>query len=460
MSRASHFERWPETARFAVLVFLLLACCLWGGGSRFDIPGLMLLQPVAVLCIAAFILIPGPFRFDAVRAPLLMLAALAGIMAVQLVPLPPDWWMALPGHAPFAATDGLAGAEAVWRPISLTPDWTLGSLIGLVVPAAVLVGFASLPAERTYALLPYLLGAAALSAFLGLVQMGSGVLYFYEVTNVGAAVGLFSNRNHQAVFLVLMFPMLALWVTQAAHQHRYGSLRLWISGAMVVFLLPSIAITGSRAGILLALLGLALGWLLLHLHGGMPSLGRNRRFSFLLGALPIVGGIVVVGVAAFLSKAEALDRLLAMNVADDRRAEAMPMLFRIAGDFAPFGSGFGSFDPVFRFYETYPLLRSTYFNHAHNDLVELAITGGIPALLVLLAFLIWAVPRMFRAFRERSSSRTVRFAFFGVAVVLIVLLSSIVDYPLRTPLLAAVFSLACAWLGNERTVRSQASEEG
>lgn len=460
MSRASYIERWPETARFAVLVFLLVACCLWGGGSRFDIPGLMLLQPVAVLCIAAFILIPGPYRFDAVRAPLLLLAALGGVMAVQLVPLPPEWWMALPGHAPFAAADGLAGVTAPWRPLSLTPDWTLGSLIGLVVPAAVLVGFAALPPERTYALLPYLLGAATLSAFLGLVQMGSGVLYFYEVTNVGAAVGLFSNRNHQAVFLVLMFPMLALWVTQAVHQHGNGSLRMWISGAMVVFLLPSIAITGSRAGLLLALLGLALGWLLLHLHGGAPGAVRNRRFALLVGALPIVGGMVIVGVAALLSKAEAIDRLLAMNVTDDRRAEAMPLLFRIAGDFAPFGSGFGSFDPVFRFYETYPLLRSTYFNHAHNDLIELAITGGVPALLVLLAFLIWAVPRMFRAFRDRANSRTARFAFFGAAVVLIVLLSSVVDYPLRTPLMAAVFALACGWLSNDRALRSPPPGEG
>lgn len=114
-------------------------------------------------------------------------------------------------------------------------------------------------------------------------------------------------------------------------------------------------------------------------------------------------------------------------------------------DFMPIGSGFGSFDPVFRMYEPDELLHPGYFNHAHNDWLELALTGGLPALLLLAAFILWAGWRLYSSFRTPASDPALRVRSGGL-VLLVLAGASVSDYPLRTPILAALLALACAWL--------------
>ncbi|MGE3396609.1 MAG: O-antigen ligase family protein, partial [Sphingomonas sp.] len=360
----------------------------------------------------------------------------------------------------------LVGIEDAWRPISLTPDLTLASLVGLVVPAAALVGFAAVPEERTYALLPVLLGIAGVSAVLGVAQVLSGEsspLYFYSITNNGSAVGLFSNRNHQAVLLAMSFPLLVLWIRQPAHQPGQRTLRLWVAGAAAVFLVPAVAMTGSRAGLLLAVVGLGFAWLHFGGFGGKArAAGRAsavvRRFPLLAKAAPVIGGLGVLAMAAMVSRMEAIERLFGEAVTEDQRIEASATLFQMARDFFPWGSGFGSFDPLFRVYEPFALLNPRYFNHAHNDLAEMAITGGLPALILIAWFLVWAAPRLLTAFRRPSNARAQRFAAFSGALIVLVLLSSLVDYPLRTPLMSALFALGCGWLAQSGS-RSRSPEE-
>lgn len=448
MTRAKPLIRSPETVRFAALVTLLVACGLWGGGSRIDIPGLIFLQPLAVLIGAVILVMPGQVRWQAVAVPLSLLAALAMFMVIQLIPLPPEWWAQLPGHARFDQTDQLAGLTHTWRPISLTPDLTLASLAGLVVPAGALIGLAAISEEQGYKLLPWLLGIVGVSAFTGVAQVLSGdnsPLYFYSVTNNGSAVGLFSNRNHQAVLLAMGFPLLALWIRQPVRQVGHETMRLWVAGSAAVFLLPAIVLTGSRAGLLLGAAGVAFAWL--HLRRSGRS-GRERKSGLLRWAkyAPFVAGLVLAVIAFNAPRTESASRLVSTALTDDLRVEATPVLIEMARDFFPVGSGFGSFDPIFRFYEPFSMLRATYLNHAHNDFLETVITGGLPALVLLALFLIWTAPRLLAAFRRLPQSCAPRFAAFSAAAIVLILLSSLVDYPLRTPLMGLLFALACGWL--------------
>lgn len=463
MKSTSASPRWPEQARFYLLIGLLIGCCLWGGGSRVDIPGLIFLQPLAILLTAAIVAIPGEIRWTAIRVPLLFLAALALLIAIQLVPLPPEWWAQLPGHAPFAEILRVAGVEPVWRPISLTPDLTLASLVGLVIPAAALVGFAAISEEQGHRLLPWLLGIAGFSAVLGVAQAISGEnspLYLYSITNKGAAVGLFSNRNHEAVFLAAAFPMLAVWVARPVRLPTLRTLKIWVAGAASMFLVLATAMTGSRAGLGLMVVAIGCAWLLWR-RSGVRLIKTNSRLPWLSAVVPVIGISVLVAIGILVSRSEAVQRLFGLTVAEDARVEAMPVLLTMIGDFFPLGSGFGSFDPVFRHYEPTAMLRGTYFNHAHNDLIELAITGGLPALLLMLAFLIWATTA-FLASMRRGKSSAAQFAGFSTATIAIMLMSSIVDYPLRTPLVAVFFALACAWLAQASANRGAArsSTEG
>jgi O-antigen ligase len=114
--------------------------------------------------------------------------------------------------------------------------------------------------------------------------------------------------------------------------------------------------------------------------------------------------------------------------------------------FFPFGAGFGTFDPVYRRFEPDALLSTIYLNQAHNEPMQLAIEGGAAALLLLVLFLIWWLRAVFLALRPSGSSSRRALAIAMAATTLILMLSSLVDYPLRTPLLSGLFAVACVEL--------------
>jgi Na+/H+ antiporter NhaD/arsenite permease-like protein len=115
---------------------------------------------------------------------------------------------------------------------------------------------------------------------------------------------------------------------------------------------------------------------------------------------------------------------------------------------------------VFRGIEPDWALKPTFFNRAHNEVLETAITGGIAALAAVSVFLLWFLRHLFRAWRGigrvtgyeagqgTGKASDVALARLGSVVVLLLLLASLVDYPLRTPLLGAVLALAVAWLAS------------
>jgi O-antigen ligase len=98
---------------------------------------------------------------------------------------------------------------------------------------------------------------------------------------------------------------------------------------------------------------------------------------------------------------------------------------------------------VFQRFEPYSLLSTIYLNQAHNEPVQLAIEGGAAALLLLALFLLWWLRAATLATRPRDSQVRRAMAMAAAAATLIMLLSSLVDYPLRTPLLSALFAFLC-----------------
>jgi O-antigen ligase len=438
-----------EQVRYAVLIVLLAGCFLMGGASRLDVMSLILLQPLAAACAAAFLLLPGTRDWQPVRTPLLLLAALATVMVAQLIPLPPAIWTNLPGHGAFTQSAVAAGLPQPWRPISLTPDLTLASLVGLLVPLAVLLGFACINSRQRGTLLTVLVVGSAVSALFGLAQASSGLnspFYLYDITNRGSAVGLFSNRNHQAVLIAMTWPMLAAWAAAPHRDPRRRAAIRWIAGGFALFLLPLLLVTGSRAGLVLgvvALIAAGLVW-----RASRKAEGTKSRFErFLLPSIAVLGMVVLLATVV-LSRAEAIQRMLNLTASEDTRVQATPVVMDMARDFFPVGSGFGSFDPIFRFYEPASMLDTKYLNHAHNDVLELAITAGLPGLALALLFVAWAVQHAVSAWRSKDVWLEASLARVASLMIILPLASSVVDYPLRTPLVMALVAIACGWLGS------------
>ena len=91
------------------------------------------------------------------------------------------------------------------------------------------------------------------------------------------------------------------------------------------------------------------------------------------------------------------------------------------------------------------MLRPQYMNHAHNDFVELFLTGGLPFVLLLAASLAVVVRNYFRGSAEDRSEVSLMFRRLGAVILLLLFLASSYDYPLRTPLMAAIFALSLVW---------------
>lgn len=443
---------------FLVLVGLLVAAFFLGGSSRDDQAGLIVLRPLSVL-VFGFAL--WGFSAELARRHwiVLTLASVAIILPVlQLVPLPPSIWRMLPGRALIAKIDDVAGLGAVWRPLSLTPSATWNAVYSLFAPLAVLLLGLRIRDHERFMLVPVLLVIGAASAFLGIIQMlgpDNGPLYFYTQTQGDSAVGFFANRNHEAAFLACLFPAIGLLATHESESPRFRARALACCAAGLV-LVPLVLITGSRAGFVAGAIGVLLAIALVSMRLGF------RRSDSRRGLVPVLGGLIVIvlvlgTLSVVLGRGEAFTRLAEWNPERDDRLEAWETVTKMTLDYFPAGIGFGSFPDAYNIYEPDNLLTSSYLNHAHNDWIELVLTGGLPGLLFLVAIalaLVWRVIGMGRAARDPAPAAGV--AWLGLAIFAILGFASTTDYPLRVPAMMCIAMLAVLWLacwpGKARTL--------
>ena len=433
----------------SLLCGLLVLAMLTGGGSRPELPSHLLLRPICVMVGAAACFLLIREDLDRIRVPLLMLVALAAIMAVQLVPLPPAVWTALPGRSVYAEAAGVLGFDQPWRPISLSPARTWNSLVALLPPLAALLLFAATPVAARPNVLVTLILVIAASAVLGLAQRTGppgGALYLYAITNESSAVGFFANRNHQSLALACLFPMLAAYAALPPRDGKRRPWRLWVALGGAVALIPFLLATGSRSGAVLALLGLLFAGLLL--RGG----GATRRIppAVLWGALAALIAAMIALTLVF-ARADSLYRLAGGEMDADLRIRLLDPVGRLILDTFPFGIGFGAFEQVFRVVEPAEMLHRAYVNNAHNDLLQIVLEGGLPAVLLLLVFLGWLAQSCWRVWRLPAPLGTTdTLARLGSALALMILAASLVDYPLRTPFVMVLFAVSLGLMGTGR----------
>jgi len=419
---------------------------LFGGASRNDALSQVIvgLIAIAALCWGLFQANRETWRRG--RALLGLLGALVLLHLLQLVPLPPGLWASLPGRGGLASDLAAIGLGEVWRPLSLTPDRTLSSLLGLLPLVALAVLIAGARRDVQLPMLTLLVAIVALSGLLGAAQVASGIGYFYRITNEGAAVGLFANRNHQAALLACGLPITAGWMVWPRRHSRAQRNAMLLGLCVIGGIYPLLMITGSRAGILLGALATVLAAMVVWLGWGSAQIGRVDRHKlrpFLFA--PFAIGAALALTTVLTSRDVALQRLFAPGQ-DSIRRELLPVYLEMARTYFPLGSGFGSFDPVFRMVEPMSNLSPTYLNQAHNDLVQLAIEAGLPGLLLGAVGLVVIMIVGLRGLRARRHGMPPPRVAMALSVLALLVIASAVDYPLRTPGLAVLFTLCAAFL--------------
>lgn len=423
-----------SSALFAATGAYLALCLVLGGASQsndlFDL--ILRLAGVPLLVLACLRLSQGrgPGTSWLVFA---LLGSLALLPALQLIPLPPGLWAALPGRETLAADLQIAGVPSVWRPLTLAPETTLDALFGLIPFAAVLTAAVSLSPEERRRLWVGTAILAFLSVALGALQMAGAGLRFYGDRG-GTAVGFFANRNHWAAWLAASLPILAFVMSRSSSREgRMTPLAVAILLAVFVAILAGEAISGSRAGAVL-LLPAVLGSILLLWGQGGRGAGARR---LLLPAVVAAAGLAF----AILGAWAAASRFAGSG--EDLRFDLWADGLRLALAHLPFGAGGGSFSALYMGQETADTLTAGFANQAHNDWLEVFVEYGAAAVL----------PMALAAILVLKGARRDSAAPFMFLALVVLLAASFADYPLRTPALQALTALLLAGLAYRGGVR-------
>ena len=228
---------------FAFLVFGFLVA----GGARDDLVSLLLWRPFSMVLLALSVALYWRTSWANGRALLIFALAIVALPALQLVPLPPAVWTSLPGRELLVAIYRDAGMALPWQPLSVAQARTWNALFSLAAPLALLVAALSLHDHWQRRLVVVLIVIGFISGIIGVVQAigpAKGPLYFYRITNNGLSVGLFANRNHQAMFLAMIIPLLAANLSFFKGKPDQLLFRRAITIAGGLMLLPLISVMG------------------------------------------------------------------------------------------------------------------------------------------------------------------------------------------------------------------------
>jgi O-antigen ligase len=393
-------------------------------------------------------------RFDA--SLLLFLAA----ATMQIVPLPAALRGTLSPH--LAAFDaryrvdagfGVSPDASAARPLSVAPETTVyvllfaASLVLLFWTCRTLLAGGG--ARRLARAISWFGLAAALIAIVQRAVSPGLVYGFWSPLERGAQpFGPIINRNHFATWMILALPICLGYLVAHAQSHRsrrplpfniVRSLRtadarvLWLWAAAAMMLL-AVTLTASRA----ALLSLAAS------AGFGVWLRRNRRdlrASWTLGVYVALALIVLLAWANFGAIVLRLDELAAAGPGG--RSLIWRDTLAMARDFWLTGVGLGSYQTAMVVYQT--ATRDYFFNHAHNQYLQLAAEGGlllvVPAGLALAAFVLAARERL-----RHDSSPMWNLRLGALTGIVAVAAQSVWECGLITPANGVLLAVAAALL--------------
>ena len=433
-------QRYAPRALTAAFMFFAL---LTGGASLEGELAQAAFFAVSGVIAAALFVFAKPWWQGPVLTVFGLWIVLVLIVLLSLFPLPGSVWSRLPDRD--VAQRGLEalGLSASGAPLSLAPETTLASLLAFLAPAAGFCLVAALKWSRCDGLLKWLIPACgALSALLGLAQVilgKSSGLYFYEFTAFGSPVGVFSNPNHQASFLLMGLPFVAVIASELRRdwEGRDEDVALaLVAGVLGLLLIAGVLGAGSAAGyLLLAPVILLSAPLLL---GGQRGSGGGMRGLLIVPAIFVFAGAVIFGSPRLSGLGFTSFEDGAMSrVGINRVSAEMLETHWLAG------TGLGTYEDVFRLYEDPATVSQTYAAHAHNDYFEWLIETGLAGGLLLAAFLAWFLFHVGRLWTgSKSGALSLRRA--ASIACLVPILHSLVDYPLRTPGIAAIAAMCLA----------------
>lgn len=419
--------------RGSALLLLSIAIILGGGGVRYALMNAAV-QLSALALLATRPACVRPFWQTAPTGLRILLVATLGLPAIQLIPLPPALWQALPGRDLVAESLALAGNPGLWMPLSLDPGRTLVALVGLTAPTILLIlAMGGGKSERAL-ILPGLAALGLASLLLGAGQLisASQALNWFPGGNPHQLYGGFANHNSAGLFLIIALSATIAIPTPAKMAQQAIKL------AACLLLIVGVLLTQSRSSIALLILPAA-QWLLALAR--RQSVNRARCTGVLAGAM----AIALVGLAAAATNNGRLNQTLdRFDSLHDARGLIWQDSLIAIGRYWPIGSGVGTFDEVFQIDESIENVNRHRAGRAHNDFLELLLEAGVAGAVLCLGWIAYIGKLAVPLFRRNENH-----AIAPPIILIAILLQSFIDYPLRNQAILCIAASMIAFTTSE-----------
>ncbi len=392
----------------AVVSAPLAALVALGGAYSSSVVPLLIIATFAFLASDAAVAMRGMRTLD------VWLAALAGVIALQLVPVPSSILALLSPHArdvqSMLSLEAGSGARALSIDAILTRE-------GLESLAAAILVFWAARATFSRGGTRVVLRALAIAGFaiavISLAQRATSPNLIWwkwaPLSPRAAPFGPFPNRNHFAAWLLMTIALTSGYTIAHMHSHRVSvasSRRLFLRDVLrdgtTLWLAVSIAImtitlfaTTSRGAILGFFTAAVTGF----------ALSRNHRRSGRAARWAIAALVFVAAFAVWLNFSALSEHLIESGPASRTTIwrETMPII----RDFPATGTGVGTYAKAMLRYQQTPL--TLLFNQAHSEYVQLVAEGGMLVTIpVVGAIVVWLSLARRRLSQERLSLRWIR----------------------------------------------------
>ncbi len=369
-------------------------------------------------------------------------------VAFQSLPLPTGMLAAL---SPQAFEHYSAAAGAGYTPLSslsLDPGSTLAMLQKLAAYIGLFfLTLALLTSRRRLRLMLIVLTlVGTVEAFYGiLAYVGRGHFVLWYPGIAGNSVsGTYVNRNHFAGLMEVTIPAaMGLLITRSSPHYGRGwrqTLRSgmdfvlkdtgWVSFCLLI-MSTALILSTSRGGV--AALVFSVGFVV-----GLAVLFRSGRA--VESRIPLkVGVLAIVGVA-WLGAGGIVEKLENVGFANNR-GDIREAIYVMVGDFWLTGSGAGTFQWVFPAYKT-EALGSGYYEHAHNDFLELLSEQGVIGFALAAIAIGILLIKIISAYLRRRDPVMRGALFFSLCASTSLLAHGVVDFNLNIPANAALFFIS------------------
>lgn len=423
---------------FGILVIALLFALLTGGASREGLHFHLVLNAYCWIGIFLILAFSNATKVQSIpRTPLILLGVVIFWCILTMIPVPERLISDSQLKNTVINERRALDIKDTFMTLSYGPKETLRSLLAFGPPVFGFIAAFVLDKRLREWIVVVIILLGIMSLIIGFTQifLGSNTdLYFWEITNRGFAVGVFANVNHQTSFAALLIP-LVLFVVSKSRKHmddRGIALRALLYGLLLFFIIGVVS-GGSVAGYISAIFALIFSFFVLRNSEVKPlQSSRIERTAYSMGF-----GLVILMV--FFSPWLSELGITSLNQNGELgRIGMLKKAIIVIKDTNYIGTGLGTLEDVYRVYENPDLVTSIFVNHLHNDYVEWVLELGLPGLFILSVFFVWLMKRCTIVFTSGFMKNDNLLPLCTLISVSVMALHSIVDYPLRTPVLAII----------------------